>query len=316
MKKNWILTQKRGLSTVTIWSQQPSFELCGLTYSQHEQNLSRFRELWDEDAEAESALLQAVGAAQRLFGRLANLNVRVPGVIDSVLEDGAALRGRLPDIYRIISGRLEEGELKRARLVLALWEDFDAQQQALLPPKPPLVLPVEAVDVGAAGFAGLLPSAQAAQQAKARAEKRWTDAQTALEKLHARVDRDNKRWYGAWTKIYPPDTPEGDLARSNVTTSPNHHAAQPVDIAGLEALADGRVAVTYAEDGGRNAKVLELQWRRAEAQEWSSGGAVERPRQVVGPFGTGGKYEFRTRAAKSRGRSRWSAVREISVSAA
>ena len=86
--------------------------------------------------------------------------------------------------------------------------------------------------------------------------------------------------------------------------------------AGLEALGDGRVAVTYAEAGGKNAKVLELQWRRAETDEWSSGVAVERPRQVVGPFVVGGRMEFRTRAAKSRGRSRWSPVREVMVAGA
>ena len=313
MKKHWNLAQKRAVSTLAVWSDHPLFALRGLTYSQHEQNLSRFRELQNEEAEADYELVRSSKAARRLFGRLANLNVRAPGVIESMLEDGEALRGRLPDIYAIVSGRKEEDELKRARLVVALWEDFDAQQQALTPPKPPLLLPVEKVDVGAADFAALLASAQAAQQTEARAEKRATDARTALAKLHARLDRDNKRWYGAWTITYPPDTPEGDAARSNVPTSPNRHAAQPVPIAGLEARADSRVVVTYAEEGGKNAKVLELQWRSVGQEEWTGSAPLERPSQVVGPFVMGGAYEFRTRAAKSRGRSRWSAVREVEV---
>ena len=102
---------------------------------------------------------------------------------------------------------------QRARLVAVLWEDFDAQQRAFTPPKPVLVLPVEKMDTGSADFAAWLASAQAAQQTEARAKKDLTDVQTALEKLHARLDRDNKRWYGAWTKTYPADTPEGILAR-------------------------------------------------------------------------------------------------------
>ena len=311
MKKLWIVAQKRAMSTLASWSRQPTFALRGLTYRQHEQNLSQFRKLLDDEATAKLGLGQAVAAARRLFGRLANLNVRVPGAIESILEDGDELLGRLPDIYAIVSGRGEEDELQRARLVAALWEDFDAQQRAFTPPKPVLVLSVEKVDVGSADFATLLASAQAAQQMEARAEKDWIDVQTALEKLHARLDRDNKRWYGAWTKTYPADTPEGILARLEVPTMPNRHGAQPVDIASLEALADGRVAVTYAEGGGKNAKVLELQWRTAGAEDWSAGVALERPRQVVGPFASGGRMEFRTRAAKSRGRSKWSAVRTV-----
>ena len=313
MKQIWDITRTRGMVTQVIWNRQPSFDLRGLTLLEHSQQVSTLEELIRAFSGAELKLAGASGRAQQLFGRLAGVNVRVAGVIDGALEPGEELRGQLKKVYGIVSGRTEEAELRRARLVQSLWGDFNALQQEITPPKGLLTLAEGESEMGVAEFSALLGECIAAQTAETGAEKNVTDARAALEKLHAQVDRNNKRWYRAWTKLYPVDTPEGDAARSQIRTLPSGHRAEPVDIAGLEALTDGRVAVTYGEGGGQNAKVLELMWRQSGAEKWESGVALERLRQVAGPFPAGMRMEFRTRAAKSRGRSRWSATREVVV---
>ena len=144
-----------------------------------------------------------------------------------------------------------------------------------------------------------MADAIAAQQTEANAAKDVTNAKSALRVMERLVDRDSKRWYAAWLKLYPAGTPEGDAALANVPTETGVPVPVALEIALLNPQADHTVELTYATKGGKHATTLELQWKTGGDLDFGHSTPVVRPRQTVGPFAAGALVTFRTRVANS-----------------
>ena len=301
------------MSSVSTWSMQPEFELSDLTLAQHGANASQLDLLSQAAVDRDMDLTGARSEAARLFARLGDLNVRVPGIIGGHVNGQANLAAQLAKVFEVRTGVSPEEELRRARLVAELWKDFDAQRAAQSPPKPSLMVRQKDVDVGAAAFESLYAACETAQKAQAAAEKNLTNARVALLTMARRVDRDNKRWYRAWSKNFGPGTPEGDCARSNVPRERSPRGPVALEIAALAVQLDRRVRVTYAEHGGQHAKTLVLEWQADGEQAFAHAVPVQRPGQAVGPFAAGTTICFRTRAGNSRRQKVLSAQKEVAM---
>ena len=315
MKLFWQKVWKRAITSLSTWSMQPEFELSDLTLAQHRMNTDQLEPLAQSLVDRDHDLIHARTEATGLFRRLAELNVRVPGIIRGHLNGQANLQAQLAKVFEVRTGVCPEKELRRARLVTELWKDFDAHRAAQSPPKPPLTVRQQDVEVGRVAGENLYAACEAAQKAQSAAEKNSTNAEVALQSAARRVDRDNKRWYQAWAMTFAAGTPEGNSARSNVPRERSTRGPVALEIATLTAQADGMVRVTYGEQGGQHATTLVLEWQAEGEAEFGHAAPVERAGQSVGPFAAGTTVRFRTRGGNSRRKQVLGGVKEVVVGA-
>ena len=315
MKESWEIPHTRGVATLPVWALAPTFQLRKLTLAQHTANVNGLPDAAQGRDDKDLNLSDAQEAARDLFGKLGDLNVRIPGAIDNQIEDDDDLHGQLDKVYAVTPGQSEDSELRRARLVVGLWAAFNQAQAAQTPPEPALTAKVNGVTMTQASFETLIANCLVAQQSVATAQTALTDAKAALSALARKVDRDNKRWYGAWTKLYPAGTPEGDNARSNVPTEEGTPAPTPLEIESLTVQVDKRVAVMYAEQGGEHATTLQLQYQLPGEADFGHDADAVRRVHMAGPFAPGTLVRFRTHAGNSTDDQVFSAVAQVQIPA-
>ncbi len=306
MKEYWEITQERGVATLAVWSMQTTFELRGLTLPQHTTNVGALTGLAQTRAAQEGNLSDVRAERDDTLAKLRDANVRVPGIIDGVLTADDDLHGQLDLVYAVETNVSQASDLRRARLLGGLWADFNAKLAADTPPKPPLILAYKKagsddppVNVTQENLLDLIEDCEQVQSDEAAAIREVSKAKTALRTAERKVDRDNKRWYLAWLKMYPPGTPEGDAAKNQVPAEQGTPPPNPLDIVSLTVNADRTVTLLYPANGGEHATTLELQWRLPGDEDFGHSVAVQRPQQTVGPFTAGATVTFRTRGANS-----------------
>ena len=310
----WNSIHTRGVASYTVWGRKPLLELRDLTLAQHTANVDALPVLARALTDAEDALSTAQEICDHHFQRLRALNVQAPGAIETQLQADDPLHGRLDGIYAITSGQTEADDLKRAGRVATLWRDFNALLAAHLPPKSPFTVPSGDDDLTVAEFEQLTLDAQAAFKTAEHKKDLLSDAKSALRIMARKVDRDNKRWYQMWTKLYPAGTPEGDAARENVpidTHKPPPPAALP--IYSLTARPDHTVAVVYAQEGGYHATKLELLYQLAGETEFGHAVAVDLQGQLIGPFPPNTLVAARTRVGNSTASNVWGDIVQVLV---
>ena len=120
------------------------------------------------------------------------------------------------------------------------------------------------------------------------------------------MDRDNKRWYAAWTQQFPAGTPEGDAAFSQITTEQGVAAPVALQIATAVPQPNHSIVVTLETTGGAHATTRELLHKLPGDADFghsqpiaAAGAGGVRPPVVIGPFAPGTVVEIRTRMANS-----------------
>lgn len=232
MKEYWEVTRERARVTQPIWATQPGFLGNDLSPAAFEQALADLDAHATARTEAQMALAQRRAECDSLFAKLRQAVVRAPAIIRNFLPGDSPLHGDLALVYAIDSMKREDQVLARGQLLVGLWTDFEQTQTA----GQPLSFKLSATEtVTRSHFQALLDRCLAAQQALADQRNRLSQAKAALRSVEGQVDRMNKRWYAAWTKTFPPGTPEGDAARSLVPTEPSTKRPRPVEIDGSPA---------------------------------------------------------------------------------
>jgi hypothetical protein len=306
MQEYWEITQARALATVSVWNLQPTFTLQGLTLSQHTANTAALASTATTRAQKEGDLSDARQSLYDAFEKMTDMNTRVPGAIEGMLSPDDDLHGQIDLVYAEDSAGSQAAVLRRGRLVQGLWTDFNARRAAQTPALPPLVVSykkknsdVPAVDVTVADMVAMVTAGPVAQTAVADGQREVNKIKTALRALESKVDRDNKRWYQAWMKLFPQGTPEGDAAFSQVPTESGVSAPVALEIDSATANSDRTVLLTYATSGGDHATTLELQWKLESEGDFGHSTPITRPTQTVGPFPANATVTFRTRVANS-----------------
>lgn len=315
MKEYWEITHERAVATQAVWGMKPAFELNKLTKAQHETLTNSLPTLAQERDNKENDLTDAIAAKHTVFDKLRNLGVRVPGLLDGLLDDEDDLKEQLDAIYAIDPDLSEAHVLRRCRLIMPFWTDVNTARAAAVPPKPAVTLdygdPPAAVPVGE--FNSTIASALVAQKTEAEKQRDVTNAKSALRAADRKTDRANKRWYKAWLKAYPPGTPEGDAAQSQVPTEQGTSPAEPLEILTLTVLPDHRVRVNLDPNGGAHATTKELQYQLPGEPEFGHSTAITENEMFIGPFAPGAGVNVRTRTANSNPGSVTSAVKSVVV---
>lgn len=130
MNEYWEITHERAVATQAVWGMQPAFELNNLTRTQHGTLTDSLPTLAQTRDNKENDLTEALAAKHDVFAKVENLAIRVPGLIDGLLDDDDDLKEQLDAIYGIDPAASENAALRRARQILPLWTDVDAARAA------------------------------------------------------------------------------------------------------------------------------------------------------------------------------------------
>lgn len=299
MNEYWEITHERGVATQAVWGMQPTFKLKNLDRTQHGTLVDSLPVLAQARDNAENNLTDALAAKNTVFAKLLDLDIRVPGVIDGVLDDEDELKDQLDAIYGVDADASENHTLRRARLVLPFWTDVNAACAAMVPPDPPITLDYQGVTVTVTDFSATIDAAIAAQKTVAEKQRLVTNAKSALRTADRKTDRGNKRWYKAWLKKYPIGTPEGDAAASQIPTEQGTAQAQVLAILSAVPQPNHSVIVTLDPAGGLHATTKELQYMLPGETEFGHSTPITSNSMTVGPFAAGASVSFRTRVANS-----------------
>ena len=299
MKEYWEITHERAVATQAVWGMKPTFELNKLTKAQHATLTDSLPTLAQIRDNKENDLTEAIAAKNNLFAKLQNLGVRLPGLIDGLLDDDDDFKDQLDAIYAVDADASEAHTLRRARLILPLWIDVNAARAAAVPPKGELTLDYQAVSVGSSNFGGDMVLAITAQKTEAERQRDVTNAKSALRTADRKTDRANKRWYQAWLQAWPKGTAEGDAAQSQIPTEQGTAQAQSLEILTLTPLPDHTVRVNLDPSGGAHATTKELQYQLPGETELGHSTPITNNEMIVGPFAAGANVIFRTRVANS-----------------
>lgn len=299
MRQYWEITHGRAVDTQAVWGMQPTFELNGLTYTQHGTLTDSMPVLAQTRFNKENDLTDALAAKHDIFEKLVNLAVRVPGLIDGLLDDNDPLKEQLDAVYAVDSDASENSGLRRGRIILPLWTDVNTARAAAVPAKAALTIDYQGTSIGIADFSATIDAALASQKTEAERQRDVTNSKTALRSTDLTLDRGNKRWYQAWLLAFPAGTPEGDAALSQILTEGGTAQAQVLPILSATPRPDHRVELSFDPAGGAHATVQELQYQLPGEPEFGHSTPITALTLTVGLFTPGVTVNFRTRVSNS-----------------
>ncbi|MEP7366474.1 MAG: hypothetical protein ABI972_24720 [Acidobacteriota bacterium] len=299
MKEYWEITHTRAVATQAVWGMKLTFDLNKLTKAQHSTLTDSLPTLAQARDNKENDLTEALAAKHDFFKKLGNLAVRVPGLIDGLLDDDDDFKEQLDAIYAVDADASEAHTLRRCRLILPLWIDVNAARAAAAPPKAELTVDYAGAAGNSSDFGNTMASAITAQKTEAERQRDVTNAKSALRTADRKTDRANKRWYQAWLKAYPEGTPEGDAAQSQVPTEQGTAHPAMLEILTLTPLPDHTVRVNLDPAGGAHATTKELQYQLSGELEFGHTAPITGNEMIAGPFTPGASVSFRTRVANS-----------------
>lgn len=299
MIEYWEITLARALPTQSVWAMRPTFELNNLTILRHAELTESLPVLAQLISNAENELTKAKSAKRGLVERLRSLCIRVPALIEGLLDDDDSLKDQLGAIYAIDPATSDNTALCRARLLSPLWLDVNGARAAATPAKLPLTIDIRGEEVGADGLAALIEATQSSQQTVAEKQRSVTNARSALRGANNLLDRGNKRWYQAWMQAFPAETPEGAAAQSQIPTERGVAQATVLSILSATPQPDRTVLVTLDPKGGKHATTKELQFQLPDEEEFGHSTPITADPLTVGPFEPGSEVSFRTAVGNS-----------------
>jgi len=299
MNEYWEITHERAVPTQAVWGMQPTFEINNLTRTGHGTLTDSLPTLAQNRDNKANDLTDTLAAKHDIFDKLENLTVRLPGLLDGLLDDDDPLKEQLDAIFAVDPATSENSALRRARQIVPLWTDVNTARAAMVPPKPALTIDYQGTTIAVADFSALIDAALAIQKSEAEKSRDVTNAKTALRTADRKLDRANKRWYQAWLKAYPPGTPEGDAALSQIPTEKGQPQAQVLPITSATPNANHTVTVNLDPTGGAHATTRELQYQLPGEPEFGHSTPITSNSLTVGPFTVGITVNLRTRVSNS-----------------
>ena len=299
MNEYWEITHERAVPTQAVWSMQPTFELNGLTLTQHATLTDSLPTLAQTRDNKENDLTDALSAKHAAFAKVSNVAGRVPGLIDGLLDDDDPFKDQLDAIYAVDATASENSILRRARLVLPLWTDVNAARAAATPVKSPLTVDYQGTAIGVADLSTSVDAALLTQKTAAEKQRDVTNSKSALRAADRKLDRANKRWYKAWLLAFLEGTPEGNAAQSQIQTGGGTAQAAVLPILSATVQPNRTVVITLDPNGGGHATTKESQYKLDGEEEFGHSTPITGNQITVGPFDPGSTVQFRTRVANS-----------------
>lgn len=287
---------QRGQQTLAVWNTHAAtFQVGALTLAAHTTDVALLMTHVNDRDVQQDVQDDAVLARDANFGALRDIVVRVPQLIEATLEDDDRLHSDLGDVFAVDPNRTHGG-MERARRVVSLWNRVNILRAAMTPALPALTLGATTV----ANLQTLLTNHPGLLQTVEDERSELNQKTSLLKTTSRRIDRNNKRWYAAWSQNFAIGSPEND-ALSQIDTGPTTPAPSALKIDTLTA-AGTSVQVAYVAGGGDHATTLVLLWRVVGIDpDFGHATAVNLAGQTIGPFSAGDEIQFKTRGSNSTG---------------
>jgi len=295
MAEFWQVTHQRGQQTIAVWGTfDPAYQVGTLTLAIHTADVDLLPVQADARGVQQDVVDDAMLARDANFAAMRDIVVRVPQMIEATLEDDLLLND-LDDVFAIVPNSQATVQ-ERARRVISLWNRANAVRAAMTPALPPLLLGT----VGVAGLQTRLTDHPVLLQTVENERSELNQKKSLLMKTARRVDRNNKRWYAAWSKFFAIGSPENS-ALSQIDTETG--TADPIALEINTLTQNGTsMDVTYVAGGGDHATTIVLLWQIVGTDpDFGHATPVVLTGQTVGPFPAGAVVRFKTRASNSAG---------------
>lgn len=222
------IARNRGLQSIAVWGEfNIDFTVGKLTHAIHTADVDLITTHTTERDTAKDDFDLAVSNRDTNITTLADLNIRVPHVIESSLEEESQLFNQFAEIYAI-AGDSADDKQKRAGKVISLWKLYNTERAAQSPPLGELAVS----DLAVTDMEDLLVNHPELIKGANDKKAIWTKKKSQLRITTTRVDKNNKRWFEAWDNNYAEGTPESD-ALNDIDTEGG--GADPVEQAVIDA---------------------------------------------------------------------------------
>lgn len=295
----------RGQQTIGVWGTYAAGLKVGkLTLAQHTTNVTGIFTLAGERDSAQDDLDAARLAVKNQVAKLADLTIRFPRAIEGQIEPDSDLHAEI-EACRAIEPNTPENAVARGRRVIILLTRENAERADATPAEDPLTIKNAIAgqpDVGIAVVQTLVTTMPNLEQTVEDAKSALNKKRAALKKAVTMVDRDNKRWFDAWSGNFA-DGSDELAALSQIDTGPHTPAPSALSINTITPSAGGHFAASYVAGGGNHATTLKLQWKVAGVDaEFGHDTLVILTGQTVATGATtGAAVSFRTKAENSQG---------------
>ena len=308
MAEYWQAMHLRGQQTIGVWGTfAPAFQVGPLTLAMHTTDVGLILTHVDERNVQQDSLDDAMLARDANFDLIHDIAVRVPQLIDAVLEDSDPLNNDLDDVFGV-NPDSQHGSMERSRRIVSLWNRVNTKRAAMTPALPALLLGTTSV----ANLTTALNNHPGLMQTVENERSELNQKKSQLQTTARRVDRNNKRWYGAWGNNFAIGSPEHNAMLSQVDTEEGTNAPTAKEIATLTRTGLS-VAVAYAVGGGNHATSLILQRQVVGVDaNFAHDTPLILTGQTVGPFPAAATINFRVQATNSAGTTN-SAVQSITL---
>lgn len=295
----------RGQQTIGVWGTFASGLKVGqLTLAQHTTDVAAIFTAASQRDSAEAALDDARLAVSNLRLSLADLTIRFPRAIEGQIEPGSDLHKNIEEC-RNIEPNTPENAVARGRRAVILLTAYNAERAAATPPDPEFTIknavPGEP-DMKLSDLQGMVDDMPDLEQEVEDAKSELNKKRSALKKATTKVDKNNKRWFDAWSGNFP-DGSDELAALSQIDTGPHTPEPSALEIDEVTPAAGGSFAASYVAGGGNHATTLHLQWKVVGVDaEFGHDTLVILAGQTVATGATvGADVTFRTKAHNSQG---------------
>ena len=294
----------RGQQTIGVWGTfDDTLKVGQLTLAQHTTDVAAIFTAAGQRDSAEDDLDDARTAVHNQTAKLADLTIRFPRATEGQIEPDSDLHKEIEDC-RAIEPNTPENAVARGRRVIGVLTRYNAEQAALPTPGDPLTIKSAVPggdDMKLADLQAMVNAMPGLEQDVEDAKSALNKKRSALWKAVAKVDKNNKRWFDAWSGNFA-DGSDELAALSQIDTGPHTPAPGALEFAAVTPTAGGSFGVTYAAGGGAHATTLHLQWKIVGVDaEFGHDTLVILAGQTVATGAlTGTDVTFRTRAHNSQ----------------
>jgi len=253
---------------------------------------------------------EAVRAEYAAFLQIRLLTLKIPALIEALLDEDDPLLDSLAAVYAI-TPRTTEAALSRARVLRPVW----VKANAVLAAKTPAEGPIQRNGQSLTEFDALLAAHPALEQAVNNKAQDVKDARTALKLAAVALDKLNKRFYKALAAL----ADDGSAFAAALAQIETESANAPDTLSIATVLQGGsdqlHVLVNYDPATFDDSLENTLEWQvQGVDAAFAHTVKADPSGNAVGPFAVGQTVQVRTRASNAGGTTT-SAVRTITITA-
>lgn len=279
-------------------------------------NLSTFTGMKDalpELAQVRDTQVQAVDSARQArdfsWGALRLISLKVPSIIEGMLDESSGVLDDLHKVYAIVPWSPEK-TISRCKLLIPIWEAADSWQVAQSPARPAIIRN----GVGFGTFMSMVAAYFPLSQTTANVEHLLDEAREALRKSARSLETYCIRFRKAAEGLADP----GSAAEVAVLGIPTTSSSQLPETLGIRTFGQGgtnglQLLINYEPYHLEDGDIAELEWQILDTDTgFDHSTPYDASGNAIGPFLVGKTIRIRTVVTNTHG-SRTGGVRQLTL---